>query len=229
MRFRRACWSSAAALAVAVLVVLPSACSGDPSEIDQEVGIETEAASPEPLTPTHSPTPTEQPTAEGTPDPEPDRAPAVIDEPPPDLELTGDDYERIVNSYTTYRTWLFRHPDPELFDLITHPDCECYVQKDLLAHYQEQGLRWTGGEEGIQVHRVEVVDDQARNLVHLEVVFARPEGGQLIDAEGAVHEEVHPREPWVEELVFVREDESAPWRLRDFVERGPLEEGGDDG
>ena len=221
----------AGVLAAALMLLLAAGCTNDPAEDAADADSEPEVASPEPE---DSPEPAEpSPSPEATePDdeeePEAEETPPVVDEPAPELELVGDDYEQIVRSYTAYRNWLFRHPDPERFDDITHPDCECYIQKDLLVHYEEEGLRWTGGDEGIQVRGVEVVDDQARTLVHLEVVFERPEAAQLVDGDGTVHEELEPLDPWVEDLVFVREDESAPWRLRDFVERGPLNEESDD-
>lgn len=222
----------AGVLAATLMLLLAAGCTNDPAEDAADADSVPEVASPEPedspepAVPSPSPEATEPPDEEETEEPEAEETPPPVDEPAPELELVGDDYEQVVRSHTAFSTWLFRHPDPERFDDITHPDCECYVQKDLLAHYEDEGLRWTGGEEGIQVRRVEVVDDQARNMVHLEVVFERPEGGELVDEDGEVHDEVEPREPWVEDLVFVREDESANWKLRDFVDRGPLN--GDD-
>lgn len=188
-------------------------------------GTENEAAatSPEP-SPTAIPTPSPAPTGPDEGDDSEAEATPVVDEPEPELHLVGDDYDQIVRSHTAFTTWLLRHPDPKRFDEITHPDCECYVQKELLAHYEREGLRWTGGDDGIKVRQVTIVDDQARNLVHLQVVFERPDGGQLIDAHGEVHDQVEPREPWVEDLIFVREHNAAPWKLRDFLDRGPADE-----
>lgn len=191
-----------------LLVALAAGCDrGNADEPD-------DAAQPSP-TPTVAESPSPEPTEDRTPE---------AGEPPPELHLVGDDYERVVRSYMAFRTWLFRNPDPELFDEITHPDCECYIQKDLLASYAEQGLRWTGDEDGIVVHNVEVVDDVARNLVHLQAVLERPGSGELIDADGNVHDRTEPREPWVEDLIFVRIGPDSPWRLRDFTDRGPVEE-----
>lgn len=198
-------------LVLVAVVVLATGCNdgnaaGEAEQVDQ-------------------PTPT--PVEELTPSPEPTGAPTPTPpqaEPPPELQLIGDDYEQVVRSHTAFRNWLFRNPDPDLVDEIAHPDCECYLEKELLASYVEGGLRWTGEGPGIVVHDVSVVDDQARNLVHLQVVFERPEGGELVDAEGTVHNSVEPREPWLEDVIFVREDPQSPWLLRDFTDRGPVEE-----
>lgn len=208
-----------AAFLTLLLVGLASACS------------QGSADEPE-LAPSPTPTATASPTPEATPGTEPTEEPTPDDNPltrnePPELHLIGDGYERLVRSHMTFRTWLFRHPDPELFDRITHPDCECYIQKNLLAHYAEQGLRWTGGPQGIVVREVRIVDDIARNHVHLQAVLERPDGGELVDEEGNVHDRTEPRAPWVEDLIFVREDEQSPWLLRDFLDRGPVEEGPD--
>lgn len=207
-------------LAVGILLLAAGGCAGDGDGSSQGDG---PVASSEPDA--SSPPPTSAPEDDDEKPEVTEEPPAVEEEPPPELQLVGDDYQRVVRSYTSYRTWLFRHPDPERFDNITHPDCECYIQKNLLAHYRDEGLRWTGG-KGVQVLQVNVVDEQARNMVHLQVVFERPESGELVDADGTVHDQAEPLEPWVEDLVFLREDQSAPWKLRAFVDRGPLGEGG---
>lgn len=179
--------------------------------------------------PEESASPSPTPTADASPSPEPTEGPTQqAGEAPPELHLVGDDYERLARSHVAFRTWLFRNPDPELLDEIVHPECECYVEKELLASYVERDLHWTGNDQGIVVHDVKVVDDLARNLVHLQVVLERPAPGELVDADGNVHNRVEPRAPWVEDLVFIREDAESPWQLRDFTDRGPVE-GASDG
>lgn len=162
MRLRSAPCTPLAAAGAAVLL-LAAGCTDDPEEVSADSVV---------ATPTPDPTPSPEPTELD--DLEPAETPAFADEPEPELNLVGDDYEQIVRSHTAFTTWLLRHPDPDRFDDITHPDCECYIQKELLTHYEREGLRWTGGDEGIQVREVTIVDDQARHLVHLQVVFERP-------------------------------------------------------
>lgn len=164
--------------------------------------------------PTQSPSPTEVETFTPT------------DEPAPTLDgLVGDDYEQMVMTHWAFRNWLFRHPDPELFDEITHEDCRCSVQKNLLAQRADDELWNTGGE--VVVHDVEVVDDQASNLVHLLVTYELPEPIRLIDRSGNVYNQIDARGPWLEDNIFVREDAASPWKLTDFNDRGPVEEGND--
>ena len=114
------------------------------------------------------------------------------------------------------------HPDPDRLDAIMHPDCECIVQKDLLAYYVDQGQWWVA--EPTVVHSVEVVDDFAPNVVILRITLEHTDTQQLIDSEGTVHEVLEPRPPWVEENVYVRDDETSPWRLRSFLDLGSVED-----
>lgn len=194
-----------------LLVALAAGCDrGDADEPE-------EAAQPSP-----TPTVAESPSPEPTEDPAPEAG-----GPPPELHLVGDDYEQLARSHVAFRNWLFRNPDPDLLDQIVHPECECYVEKELLASYVERDLHWTGDDQGIVVHEVKVIDDLARNLIHLQVVLERPAPGELVDAAGNVHNRVEPRGPWIEDLVFIREDAESPWQLRDFVDRGPVEEASD--
>jgi len=116
------------------------------------------------------------------------------------------------------------HPDPDRLDAIMHPDCECIVQKDLLAYYVDQGQWWVA--EPTVVHSVEVVDDFAPNLVTLRIVLESTGTSRLIDAAGDVHDTVEPASR-VEENVYVRESESSPWKLRSVAELGPSPEDGD--
>ncbi len=152
---------------------------------------------------------------------------APSDEPPPSLDgLVGDDYDQVVRTHEAYREWLFEHPDPALADNIWHPDCSCYIQKRLLAHYQEHGQWWVGGDP-IQVLSVEVLDDSAPNRVTLRVVLAGG-GGKVIDATGTVHDTAQEGgPPSVEDRVYVREGPDSPWRLIDFSAQGPLPESDD--
>ena len=89
---------------------------------------------PPPATASRSPTPTASPTSTET--------FAPTDDPPPELMLIGEDFDAVIRSYHAYRDWVFMHPDPDRLDAIMHPECECIIQKDLLAHYVDQGQWW---------------------------------------------------------------------------------------
>lgn len=152
---------------------------------------------------------------------------APTDDPPPSLDgLVGDDFEQVVRTHEAYREWLFEHPDPQLADNLWHPDCSCYIQKRLLAHYQEHGRWWVGGDP-IQVLSVEVLDDSAPNRVTLRAVIAGG-GGKVIDATGTVHDTAQEGgPPSVQDRVYVRDGPESPWRLLDVVDQGPLPESDD--
>ena len=169
---------------------------------------------PPPATASRSPTPTASPTSTET--------FAPTDDPPPELMLIGEDFDAVIRSYHAYRDWVFMHPDPDRLDAIMHPECECIIQKDLLAHYVDQGQWWVA--EPTVVHSVEVVDDVAPNVVILRITLEHTDTQQLIDSEGTVHEVLEPRPPWVEENVYVRDDETSPWRLRSFLDLGSVED-----
>ena len=90
-----------------------------------------------------------------------------------------------------------------------------------MEFYEERGLWWVG--EPTVVHSVEVIDDFAPHVRVLRVVRERSAPSQLIDPSGTVHEALDAKAPNVEENVFVRESETAPWLLRDFIDLGPSE------
>lgn len=211
-------------MALLALALSTAGCTGGDSDIAADT---SPTAVPTSAAPSQT-TSTEQPTATPTQAPSPTVVEtfAPADEPAPALDgLVGDDYGQMVMTHWTFRNWLFRHPEPELFDEITHEDCRCSVQKDLLAQRKDDGLWNTGGE--VVVRDVEVVDDQASNLVHLLVTYELPEPIRLIDASGTVHNEIDARGPWLEDNIFVREDAASPWKLMDFNDRGPVEEEND--
>ena len=140
---------------------------------------------------------------------------------PPRLELVGQDYTRMVRSHYAYRDWLFEHPDPARVGELMHPDCTCFEDdRILLEDYQARGLRWRGGH--LEVLSIDIIDDQAENMLHLGVVVRRAEPGELVDAAGTVHDRLEPIGPHAWEEIYRRETPTKPWRLRVADELGPV-------
>ena len=211
-------------IALLALALSTTGCTGNGTDL---AGDASPTAVPTPA-PSSERTSIEQPTVAPTQSPSPTEVQTFTstDEPAPALDgLVGDDYEQMLRTHWAFRNWLFRHPDPELFDEITHADCRCSVQKDLLAQREADGLWNTGGE--VVVRDVEVVDDQASNLVHLLVTYELPEPIRLIDRSGTIHNQIDARGPWLEDNIFIRKDATSPWRLIDFNDRGPVGERND--
>lgn len=184
-----------------------AACNSEPRAAEPTPTLNAEPTTPDP---TPEPTPTPAATDEADPFGEPP--------PPPSLDaLIGEDFEALARAHEAFRSWLYRfNPDPDELERIYHPDCPCQeAETRLLAHYRENGLRWTGGT--LVIERVEVVDDQVARLVVLRVTTVRDEPSYLVDADGEVHDELEARTR-TEELVFVRDGEDAPWVLRTFSE-----------
>lgn len=139
----------------------------------------------------------------------------------PRLELDGQDYARMVRSHYAFRDWLFENPDPARVGALMHPSCTCFEDdRVLLEDYKTRGLRWLGGD--LEVLAVDVIDDQAENMVHLRVVVRRATPGELVDATGQVHDRLEPIGPHAWEEVYVRREPGEPWRLRVADELGPV-------
>lgn len=156
---------------------------------------------------------------------------APTSEPPPPLGgLVGEDFLTVVRASHLYWEWLYEHPAgvagtppaDELLASITHPDCSCYNQARLLAHYAERGWWWTGGT--IKVRSVELLERPTPNRVRVRIIYDSYEGSQLIDAAGQVHDREPPSPPYVEEQVLIRESPGSPWRVLDVAEQGLLKE-----
>lgn len=208
-RPRRPRWLVMAGLAALMLVVM--GCDGEP---------QATAPTPEATLDAATPTPEDTPEAIASPTPSPTAVPEPFGEPPPPpslAALVGDDYDAVVRTHEAFRRWLYRYnPDPDQLEEIYHPECPCVeAEGQLLAHYRDHDLRWTGGE--LEIEDVEIVDDQGTRGVVLRVVTVRSEPSYLVDADGEVHDELEPRTR-TEELVFVREHEEAAWLLRSFGE-----------
>jgi hypothetical protein len=216
-----------------VALALVAACTDAPAAVPTASPVQTPgtpsapspAPSADPPTPTELPptaTPADTPAEPASPTPTVAETFAPTDEAPPELMLTGEDFDAIVRSHEAYRDWLYGHPDPDLLDAIYHPDCECLADERLLVgSYEEQGRWWIG--EPTHVRSVEVIDDFAPHVRTLRIVLERTTEEQLVDSSGVVHERLDPRGPWVEENVYLRRDESAPWLLRSYLDLGSQE------
>lgn len=145
---------------------------------------------------------------------------APPDEPAPVLALTGDDVAGVYRSLTAYRSWLFRHPDPVGLDAILDPACPCLEREAaLLREYAGAGRWWTGAEP--TVVDVAVLDHTAPDLVTLRVTTVRDGPTELVDAAGTVHDTRPPSGPSYSDVVLLRADPGAPWRVRDVADQGP--------
>ncbi|HUH06476.1 MAG TPA: hypothetical protein VML96_01595 [Egibacteraceae bacterium] len=205
------------AAAIALVAATLSSCTSDPQPTAAPTSTVTAVATPTPtLEPTLKPA---SPTATPTPTPSVSVPPG--NEPPPPLELVGEDFEAIVRSFEAYRSWALSNPAPGLLRDIYHDDCPCMEQERLLAHYNEEGLRWIG--EPLTVISVDVVDQSHPNTVILRVVYEGPEPSFIINADGEILENVDPDPRFTEDDVFVREDSESPWQLIDFVDHGPVD------
>ena len=149
-------------------------------------------------------------------------APAPLapdDEPAPALAAPGSAPEQAWRELTARHTWLYRHPDPAGLDLLYAPECPCLAdEREQLAGLTAQERWWTGARP--ELTAVEVRDAAAPDLVVLRATYARRGEAQLVDAGGAVHQTVPARDPIVIDIVLVREDASAPWRVRALSEQG---------
>jgi len=147
------------------------------------------------------------------------QAPLAPDgEPAPALAAPGSPPEQVWRQLTARHTWLYRHPDPAGLDLLYAPECPCLAEeRERLAGLAAQGRWWTGARP--ELTAVEVRDASAPDLVALRATYARGADTQLVDAAGTVHQTVPPRDPIVIDIVLVREDASAPWRVRALSEQ----------
>lgn len=152
----------------------------------------------------------------------PTTATAVLappDEPAPVLATTGEDVGAVYRSLEAYRSWLFRHPDPAGVDAILDPACPCHASEAaLLRGYAEAGRWWTGAAP--TVLDVEVLDESAADLVTLRVTTARDGPTELVDATGTVHDRRPPSGPTLFDVVLLRADPGAPWKVRDVADQG---------
>jgi hypothetical protein len=140
-------------------------------------------------------------------------------EPEPVLSTTGDDYLAVLASIEEYRSWLFRHPDPAGLGAIFDSRCTCTsTDGERLAQHAEQGRWWIGAPP--RVVGVEVLDAHASDVVVLRATSVRNGTSQLVDATGAVHESHASQGEWLTDYVLVREDPTAPWKVRDVVLQG---------
>jgi len=215
-----------------VALALVAACTDAPAAVPTASPVQTPgtpsapspAPSADPPTPTELPptaTPADTPAEPASPTPTVAETFAPTDEAPPELMLTGEDFDAIVRSHEAYRDWLYGHPDPDLLDAIYHPECECYADESrLLGHYEDQGQWWIS--DPTSVVSVEVVDDFAADVRVLHVIRERVAPSMLVDASGTVHETLAPKPPNLERNTFVRADSSSPWLLRSFIDLGPV-------
>lgn len=140
-------------------------------------------------------------------------------EPEPELSATGDDHLAVLQSLEDYRSWLFRHPDPDGLAAILDLRCACLAaDEELLTEYARQGRWWTGAPP--RIVDVEVLDATDPDIVTLRATSARDGTSRLVDATGAVHEIRSSQGEWLTDYVLVREGPTAPWRVRDVVLQG---------
>lgn len=211
-------------LAAALTALALAGCDTGPSDDVEAAGKNNGPAALDNPTPTPSPTPS--PTADQDAEDEGDSEIPEAGEPPPLDGLHSNDELEVARTSERYWAWLMEHPntDPELLKEIVRPDTDIYESLHrLVAHYQEEGLWWTG--EGTnEVIDVEVLNAEVPYIRLVRIYYHRDTAGQLVDAEGVVHDEVEPKRRWVEEQ-WSREEEQDPWRLDAIVDEGTWEEG----
>lgn len=135
---------------------------------------------------TSAPAEEEEPAPEPT--PEADEEPLAV----PTPDTTGRDFDHIFREIVAFRDWLFANPDPELVDVIYHPECECNDEVvEALAYLQDNSLHLD--DEGTDVHDVETVDE-FESLVQLRVELERT-AQVVVDSDGNVVEETDGSDP----------------------------------
>jgi hypothetical protein len=150
--------------------------------------------------------------------PETTTAPTSTTEPPPELENTGEDFNRIWQSINAYYVWLGRNPEPELLDEIFNRRCECYQPNlERLQLLDKRGWRYK--DDGIQVVSVKVGRRSSPSRVLLEVIDRQ--GPQIIvDRSGKV---VRRGVGWVptRRAMILDLSEDRHWRIIGTTQFGP--------
>lgn len=165
---------------------------------------------PKPVTPAAPPSTT---TAE----------PATPEIAQPQLRNTGEDFNEIVRSASSFEDWVYQHdPDPKYLSLIKHPKCACYkVAEDGLASLKAANQHHDS--PGVRIHEVILRDRPRPELVTLYVLF---EGlpGAIVDGQGNSVKE-RPRLPTTGFLEDWVRGEDGRWRKYSFTVLGPPGEG----
>jgi hypothetical protein len=121
----------------------------------------------------------------------------------PQLETTGDDFDRTVRSIMRYVDWLLRNPRPALLDNVYERSCDCYQRSfQELDEMAVQG--WRLRSRDVHVVSVGVTGRPASNVAVVEVVNRQDGALVVVDRNGR---EVEHDEGW------------APRRDRDMLTR----------
>ncbi len=119
----------------------------------------------------------------------------------PTPDTSGRDFERIVHEINEFRNWLYQNPDPELLDIIYHPDCDCYEEaRAVLERMARDGLRLDG--PWIAIERIELVENFPA-VARVEVSLTRHEVS-VVDDSGQSVETLDRHEPALQSVSLVQ-------------------------
>lgn len=136
----------------------------------------------------------------------------------PQVDLTGEDFDRIVRDLARLADWLARNPDPDLVDLVWHPDGPDYERfRDGHAQAQQDGLR--DASRPARILSVEVVERPADDLVVVRVVQAGAPQYMVNDRDEVVTEV--PAEGVNAFRETLRRDERGRWRVVESIPEAP--------
>ncbi|HKE99216.1 MAG TPA: hypothetical protein VKG45_09840, partial [Actinomycetes bacterium] len=136
----------------------------------------------------------------------------------PELQTTGEDFNRIWRSINAYYVWLGRHPNPDLLDEIFEKECDCYKpNRSQLQLMSERGWRYE--DAGVQVKSVKLNGRPVPTTAVLIVVDQQ--GPQLlVDRKGKV---VRRGTGWraTRRIFVLRLHSDQRWRLSATSQPGP--------
>jgi hypothetical protein len=149
--------------------------------------------------------------------PETTTAPTSTTEPPPELENTGEDFNRIWRSINAYYVWLGRNPRPELLNEIFEKECKCYANNSsLLKTFKDRG--WHYRDDGIQVVSVKLASRPGPTTVVLDVIDQQ--GAEIVvDRQGKVVKRGPGWKP-TRQLFILRLHPDRRWRVSSISFQG---------